>query len=263
MRFSWTKAALVTAASAFATQVAAQDLAKRVTSSDGLVNVIYPSRPNACGDGRGSIQNVLGENRFYSGDAVWTSRNESQRSACIHGPARVAATVLDGEVTRLRLYVGPVPDASPDVRTISVSATEAVQWLTGIAARGTSRVASNAILPMVVADAPDPWPVLLRIARDDTRPRDVRQSTLQWLSYGVNQHLGIADADAGGSDDDEMRKQAVFVLSQRPKTESVPELMDLARNAKHPAARKEAIFWLSQSGDMRVADLYAELLGIR
>ena len=64
-------------------------------------------------------------------------------------------------------------------------------------------------------------------------------------------------------DDDEMREQAVFVLSQRRKTESVPELIDLAKNAKHPAARKAAIFWLGQSGDPRAVDVYAELLGLR
>jgi HEAT repeat protein len=57
-----------------------------------------------------------------------------------------------------------------------------------------------------------------------------------------------------------MRAQAVFVLTQRPKSESVPELIDIARTATHAAARRAAIFWLGQSGDPRVADVYEYLL---
>ncbi len=246
--------ALASFAVSFSTQLGAQDLAKRITASDGIVNVIYPSRPAACGDGRGSIQNIFGTNRSYSFDG------DGRMRACVHGPARIAATVIDGEVTRLRLYVGPVETS--DARTLTVSAKEAVDWLTGIASRSSSRVASDAIVPLVVADAPDPWPLLLKLARDDNRPRNVRQAALQWLSFGTTDHLGLSEASRS-SDDDEVREQAVFAMSRLPKSESVPELIDIARSAKNAAARRSAIFWLSQSGDARAADLYAELLGIR
>jgi hypothetical protein len=239
---------------AFSLPLGAQDLAKRITASDGIVNVVYPSRPPACGDGRGSIQNIFGTNQSYSYDG------DGRLRACVHGPARVAATVIDGEVTRLRLYIGPLE--STDLRTLTVSAAEAVDWLSGIASRGSPRVASDAIVPLVVADAPDPWPFLLTLARDDNRARGIRQTALQWLSFGTTDHLGLSDRSQR-TDDDEMREQAVFVLSQRPKSESVPELIDIARTAKNAAARRSAIFWLSQSGDRRAADLYAELLGIR
>jgi HEAT repeat protein len=60
-----------------------------------------------------------------------------------------------------------------------------------------------------------------------------------------------------------MRTQAVFALSQRPKSESVPALMDLAKTAKYPSAKRSAIFWLGQTGDPRAADVFAELLGLR
>jgi HEAT repeat protein len=171
--------------------------------------------------------------------------------------------VLSGEITRLRVYVGSVPTSPTDVRTITATSAEAVAWLSGLASGTSSRAASDAIFALVLADAPDPWPLLLKLARDDDRPRNVRGTALMWLSSGVIDHLGIADADGHDSDDDEMRTQAVFVLSQRPKAESVPELIDLARATKYPAVRKAAIFWLGQSGDRRAADVYAELLGIR
>jgi hypothetical protein len=247
----------------FSAPLAAQDLAKRVISSDGVVNVIYPSRKSACGDGRSFMGNILGTDRMYSGNVVWNGRDDDRWRVCVHGPARVAATVLDGEVTRLRVFVGPVPTPPPDARTITASPIEAVAWLSGLASRGSSRVGSDAIVPIVLADAPDPWPFLLGLARDEDRPRNVRQSALFWLSNAVNDHLGISNADAHASDDDEIRAQAVFALSQRPKGESVPDLIDVARTTRSAAARKAAIFWLSQSGDRRAADLYAELLGIR
>jgi HEAT repeat protein len=128
-----------------------------------------------------------------------------------------------------------------------------------IAARSNGRVASDAIFPLVIADAAEPWPLFLRIARDDNRPREVRRSALTWLAMGVNDHLGIAET-RDNTDDDEMRTQAVFVLSQRPKAESVPELIDLARSSKHAAVRRSAIFWLGQTGDPRAVEVFAELL---
>jgi hypothetical protein len=43
----------------------------------------------------------------------------------------------------------------------------------------------------------------------------------------------------------------------------VPQLVEIVRTAKNAVARKTAIFWLSQSGDPRAVELYAELLGLR
>jgi hypothetical protein len=169
---------------------------------------------------------------------------------------------MGGEITRIRSYVGPVPATTSDTRTINVSASEAVSWLGNIASRSPGRVASEVMLPLVLADTVEPWPLLIRIGRDENRPRDVRRAATMWLSMGVNDHLGIADT-RDESTDDEMRSQAVFVLSQRPKSESVPELIDLARSAKHASARRAAIFWLGQTGDSRAIEVYAELLGIR
>jgi len=237
----------------------AQSLSDRVTASDGIVQVIYPTLPSVCGDGQGVIANVLGRSNYYSGNAQYSGRGSWWDRPCVRGPARVVVSIVGRQVARLRSYVGPVPNESPDTRTITTSASDAAAWLGDLAAHGSGRVASDALLPLVIADAPAPWPLLLRIARDDDRPRDVRRAALTWLANGVNDHLGIADAH-DDSDDDEMRTQAVFVLSQRPKGESVPELIELARSGKHPAARRSAIFWLGQTGDPRAVDVFAELL---
>ncbi|HEX8941868.1 MAG TPA: HEAT repeat domain-containing protein [Gemmatimonadaceae bacterium] len=237
----------------------AQSLADRVIAVDGPVQVVFPSRPAVCGDGQSIIANVLGQSNYYSIDQQFSGHGRWSDRPCVHGPARVVATVVGREVIRLRTYVGPEPSGAADARSITATATDAAAWLGEIASRSAGRVASDALLPLIIADAPEPWPRLLGIARDENRPRDVRRAALTWLANGVNDRLGIADA-RDDSDDDQMRSQAIFVLSQRPKSESIPELIEVARSTKHPAARRSAIFWLGQTGDPRATDLFAELL---
>src|SRR4051812_39480179 len=98
----------------------AQSLAQRVTTADGIVNVVFPSRAGVCGDGVAYIGNVFGQSSYYSGTSVYSGHGSWERRPCEHGPVRLAATVMSGEVTRLRPYVGPLPRL--DGRTIEVSA---------------------------------------------------------------------------------------------------------------------------------------------
>jgi HEAT repeats len=239
-----------------ASAIGAQSIAQRVAAADRPVQIVFPSRPSTCGDGRTYINHVLDDRSSYTNDGGegWS------RGPCVHGPARVVATVMGGEVTRLRSYVGPVP-SSNDVETITASAADAAAWLGSLITRENSRVAESAIYPLILADAPDPWPLLLRTARDNERSQNVRRESLFWLGNGAVAHLGLDSRD--DSPDDEMRTQAVFALSQRPRAESVPALIDVVRTAKHPSAKRSAIFWLGQTGDPRAADVFAELLGLR
>jgi hypothetical protein len=119
------------------------------------------------------------------------------------------------------------------------------------------------MLPLIVADGSEPWPLLLRVARDENRSRATRHIALTWLSSGITEKLGLTEESAMRSADDQMREQAVFVLTQRPKSESVPELINLAKNGKYPSVRRSAIFWLGQTDDPRATDTYAALLNLR
>ncbi len=58
----------------------------------------------------------------------------------------------------------------------------------------------------------------------------------------------------------EIKKQAVFALSQLPEETGTPLLLKIARRNPQPQVRKEAIFWLGQSGDPRALDLFDEIL---
>ena len=256
--------AILFAAASAAAPLGGQTIAQRLSTADRPVQVIYPSRQTACGDGRSYVGHVLDDGYYFGTDdnTMYQRGDGLSRGACIHGPARVVATVFGGEVTRLRVYVGPIPPPSPDVETVNAGASDAAAWLVSLVNGDNARVAASAILPLVLVDAPEPWPVLLRVARDNNRGMNVRRDALMWLGKGAIAHLGI-EQKGDDSPDDEMRTQAVFVMSQRPKSESVPTLIDLARTAKYPSAKRSAIFWLGQTGDPRAADVFAELLGLR
>jgi HEAT repeat protein len=71
---------------------------------------------------------------------------------------------------------------------------------------------------------------------------------------------GLSDIVVDNDVDREVREQAVFALSQRPRDEGVPALIAIARNNKDPEIRKKAMFWLGQSGDPRALDLFEEIL---
>jgi HEAT repeat protein len=57
-----------------------------------------------------------------------------------------------------------------------------------------------------------------------------------------------------------VRKSAIFSLSQRPKDESVPALIRIARTHRDPELRRNAIFWLGQSRDDRAIRYFEEVL---
>ena len=60
--------------------------------------------------------------------------------------------------------------------------------------------------------------------------------------------------------DTAVKRQAVFALSQMPKDQGIPRLIELARSHSNPVVRKQAMFWLGQSKDQRAVDFFAEIL---
>ena len=240
----------------------AQSLERRVTSGgEGGVQFTFAARPGVCGDGESFIQDGLGgSTRITEGGYMRGHTTGRDWVGCAPGPVRVVAWVTSGEIVRLRTYAGPVPSlgsaATRDLGTVSVG--DATDFLTRLAEQGRGRAAEQALLPLVLADSISPWPALLRFARDDQIPRAVRHSATFWLSRGASAKLGLADADE--DTDDDVRASAVFALSQQPRAQAVPELIEIARSSKHPAVRAQALFWLGQSGDPRAVDLFEEIL---
>lgn len=101
---------------------------------------------------------------------------------------------------------------------------------------------------------------LIRLARQDSRP-EVREQSLFWLAQEAGRRVAGTITDAIENDPDtEVKKKAVFALSEMPREEGVPLLIDQARRNRNLVVRREAIFWLGQSEDKRALDFIASIL---
>ena len=120
----------------------------------------------------------------------------------------------------------------------------------------------KAIFPATIADSAEIWPALIKIARNPDLPRSTRSQSVFWVGQAAGDAAtaNLNSLVLDNSVDREVREQAVFALSQRPRAEGVPALIAVARTNKDPEIRKKALFWLGQSNDPRALDLFEELL---
>jgi len=102
---------------------------------------------------------------------------------------------------------------------------------------------------------------LIKVAEGDS-DRELRKQALFWLGQRAGKRsLEVLGNVVEKSDDDtEVQKQAVFAISQRPKDEAVPLLIKIARTHPKAAVRKQAMFWLGQTGDERALEFFKEIL---
>ena len=244
-------AALLFAVGASARDTHAQNLAARVRQAgDGTVRFSFAAKEGVCGNGRNNI-------------SVRSDRNQDVEYDCEPGPVMVALTKAGGSVTSLRTYVGAKwKVGGANVTQLgTVGARDAVDYLLGVAEGGSGKVAEQAIFPATLADSVTPWPRLLRLARDDARPSEVRKRAVFWVGQAASDEAtkGLADVAEDASGDREVRKAAVFALSQQ-KTNGVESLLRIARENKDKEIRKQAIFWLGQSKDPRALDYFESVL---
>jgi hypothetical protein len=228
-------------------------LAARVAAApDGSVRLAFAARPDVCGNGR--------SHTFYSSsdDVQW-------KDDCEHGPVRVVITIHGHTPTEIRTHVGgewrPIPTDRVVTDLGTVSAPDAANYLLSLAEQLPASPGSDAILPATLADSVKPWPRLVTLARNNTRPERTRTQAVFWLGQAASDVSATLDSLANDETDDEkIREQAVFALSQRPHEEGVPSLIQIARTSPDAQLRRKALFWLGQSGDPRAIDLFAELL---
>ena len=237
----------------------AQSLASRVAEREGAVTFHYAARPGICGDGETFIR--TGPHSYHGS---WSGHRPME--PCVFGPVQVRMVVEDGAVRRIETFVGPL--SSRRARDLGeVSAPEAARYLMTIAARGTHGASSTAIFPAVLADSAVVWPDLFPIARAaDGRPKGARRDAMFWLSRFASGAVAgrpndpFPDDEEDESADDDLKSHAVFVLSQLPREEGIPQLLDVARSNKSWRVRSKALFWRGQSGDPRAIDLFESVL---
>jgi hypothetical protein len=227
----------------------AQSLERRITEvGTGTVHLSFAARAGVCGDGTRSIQ-------INEADEEWQEDCEPQ-------PVRVALKVRQRRVTAVRSYVGGHWRAGGTAIDLgTVRSQEAAAYLISLAERGDS-VSGDPLLAATIADSVVIWPSLLRLARSTTLPSETRRSAVLWLAQAAGAAVApLLDSIAGDAHGDrEVRKQAVFALSQRSGNEGVSALLRIARTNPDPELRKAAMFWLGQSDDPRALTLFEEIL---
>lgn len=232
----------------------AQDLGRRIAQvREGTVRFSFAAKPGVCGDGRNNIS-VRSDRDSRWKDVEWE---------CARGPVMIALTKEAGELVSIRTYVGAKwRVAGNDVTNLGTAGVqEATDWLLGVGAAGRGKAASDAIFPATLADSVTVWPRLLRLARDDSRATRVRTQSVFWLGQAAGDEAtrGLADVAEDANGDREVRKSAVFALSQQ-KSNGVEYLLKIAQSNRDKEIRKQAIFWLGQSKDPRALDYFESVL---
>ena len=232
-------------------------LAARIAAArDGELQFEYAGREGICGNGRTFIRT---SEHSYNG-----SWDDAQDDACVPGPVRVVLRKAGGEIVSLREYVGAVPTVAGRTELGEVPPADAAAFLLGLAETSQrGNVAREAIFPAMIARDVVAWPSLLRIAR--TRDAGRKNDVAFWLGrYAAAKLQGSDDPFVverrADSDEEDVKKHAVFALSQLHGREGIDALLDVARTNRDPVVRANALFWLGQSGDPRALDLFDDIL---
>jgi hypothetical protein len=150
----------------------------------------------------------------------------------------------------------------------NVKADDSAAWLASLVnaqnaevRERLNRVTRPALVALGMTDGAAASRALVNIARNHPASA-VRNDGLFWLSQRAGDQLAVsAIAEAIEKDPDtDVRKRAVFALSQLPKDEGVPKLIDVAKSNRNPAVRQQAMFWLGQSGDPRALKFFEDVL---
>jgi hypothetical protein len=234
------------------TGMAGQDLVHRVAGlTEANLRLSFAARPGVCGNGDKGITILDNDD------------SEDWVGDCERGPVRVSLRVRSGRVIQANTHVGG-HWRSPTSGTTDLGnlpAKEAASALLGLAEHAEGD-AENLIVAATLADSAIVWPTLIKLARNPTLPTETRRQAVFWLGQaaGAASTRGLDSIAADTSGDLEVRKQAIFALSQRPPDEGVPALINIARTNRHAELRKTALFWLGQSEDPRAIALFEEIL---
>ncbi|MDQ3070482.1 MAG: HEAT repeat domain-containing protein [Acidobacteriota bacterium] len=131
---------------------------------------------------------------------------------------------------------------------------------TMLARESTAEVRRTIIQAMSQSRQPEAVPELLAIAKNDPDPAN-RGEALTWLARNAGQKV-VADITRAIENDPDTNVQvrAVQALSQLPKNDGVPLLIDVARTHKNAKVRERAMHWLGQSKDPRAVKFFEEIL---
>ena len=181
------------------------------------------------------------------------------------GPVLVSMQLRGGRVAESETHVGgrwrSVTGRVTDLGL--VPSREAADALLSLAVEAKDGDGEELITAATLADSAVVWPGCSRSPETPRSAEETRRQSVFWLGQAAGEAAtrGLDSIVRMGTTRDlEVRKHAVFALSQRPAEEGVPALIRIARTNQHPELRKTALFWLGQSEDPRAITLFEELL---
>jgi HEAT repeat protein len=238
-----------------ARSASAQTLAARIERvANGDVVVRFAARPGVCGDGRGMIRDGRRGIMMSRSSVTTHAVDDASGRWCVAGPVQLVVSRSGGRVTGLRTSVG-APEAPPAGATDlgTAGAHEAVAYLLSLASAAGANVASDAIMPVALADSVVVWPELLRLVRDARRAGEVRRKAVHWVGFvGSPEAAGPLDSIARAPAEERgVREGALVALAELTEGTGVPALLALAGPGTDSWLRGRAIFWLGQTGDAR------------
>jgi HEAT repeat protein len=126
---------------------------------------------------------------------------------------------------------------------------------------GDYKIKKKVIFSIQLSDSEESVEELIKIAKNEDS-REVRKSAIFWLGQKASEKSisALKDVVEGSKEDDEVKKSAVFALSQLPKDQAILALIEIANTNKSAAVRKNAIFWLGQTGDERALQFFEDIL---
>jgi hypothetical protein len=124
-----------------------------------------------------------------------------------------------------------------------------------------SEIRNNLVFVISRHDCPRVTPFLKDVALGEHVTK-VRKNAIFWLGHKASDEAAkvLKGVVEGSDEDDDIKKAAVFAISQLPKERSIPLLISIAKTNQSAALRKSAIFWLGQTGDEEALQFFEEIL---
>ncbi|MEN8145535.1 MAG: HEAT repeat domain-containing protein, partial [Gemmatimonadota bacterium] len=101
---------------------------------------------------------------------------------------------------------------------------------------------------------------LMERALDANEDIELRKIALHWAGQSGEVQMAALIALYDRTDDRDVKEQLIFVYSRRDEAAAMDKLLEIARTEADPELRKNAIFWIGQSGDPRAEDVLLEIL---
>lgn len=194
------------------------------------------------------------------------------------GGERGQLRTADAAVSAIALHADPAADRALEDLTAAPRPEQvrrqAIFWLgTARGKRGfeivsrivkedaSDKIREHAVFALTQSKEPEAMNAVVRVAHDDKSPR-VRGQALFWLAQrAASKTAETAIAGAIANDPEtEVKKKAVFALTQMHSGEGIPLLIQVARSNPNAAVRKQAMFWLGQSKDARALAFIEDVL---